>query len=115
AVIDHGGGFAAGQFTEHRLKSGSTLPAPARLQVVFEVAVSGGFVDGFEGAAAQGGAAQVRVQHDARRVDHALCTRPPPHIESRLQTSLDLASQLLGTSRSRRVAGDVDELLSDLG
>src|SRR5262249_37679238 len=57
AIVDHGGGFAAGQFTQHRLKPRSTLSASPSLQIVFEIAVQGGLVDGFDGAATQRGAA----------------------------------------------------------
>src|SRR5262245_34030152 len=95
AVVDHGGGFAAGQFAQHRLKPRSALPAPPRLQIVFEIAVTCDFVDGLEGATAQWRAAQVRVQRDAGRIDHALRTRSPTPVESGVQTALDLARKLL--------------------
>src|SRR4029453_14197470 len=94
AVVDHGGGFAAGQIAQHRLKPRSALPATPRLQIIFEVAVTCGVVDGLECATAQWRAAQVRVQRDAGRIDHALRTRSPPPVESRVQTTLDLACNL---------------------
>jgi hypothetical protein len=55
------------------------------------------------------------VQRDPGRIDHALRTRLPPHVELHVQTSLDVSGELLGIGVDRRRAVCVDNLLSDLG
>src|SRR5262249_56821077 len=85
-------------------------PAQVRVQIVFEVAVTCGLVDGLEGATAEWRAAQVRVQRDAGRIDHTLRTRSPPPVESRVQTTLDLARNFLlrkTEDRGSRIEGSV--------
>ena len=70
-VVDHGGGFGAGQFAQQRFHQVVAVAAPAGGQVVFQVHRRGhGLHHRCNGFGRQQGAPQVGVQHRAGEVEH---------------------------------------------
>ena len=82
-VVDHGGGFRAGQPAQPVFQMGIAVAAPRRLDIIFQVAGAGRH-GGHRGHCllGQDGAAEIGMQHRAGQVEHRAQRRREPRADA---------------------------------
>ena len=71
-VVDHGGGFSAGQFAKRRFEMMVAVAAMSRLKIVFQVAGARRRRHRLDRFRRQGGSAQIGMHHGAAEIEHRL-------------------------------------------